>query len=155
MFIKIFLLYIYLFYLMEIFKFSIISYSLWHFLKVHRMKKKKNLDWWFNLFPVIFIPIYENIKIFYIHFIFQIFLASGKSSQDQEKKKGRELIQYVETQAFILDACDRVIFLITAYRPTWPTVCGAHRLMSLCSRLGDVSNTLPRYLARPRVSNPT
>lgn len=21
-----------------------------------------------------------------------------------------------------LDACDRVIFLITAYRPTWPTV---------------------------------
>lgn len=96
-----------------------------------------------------------KFSIFISYFKFSLQGIWQEFTGSKKKKKGRGLIQYVETQAFILDACDRVIFLITAYRPTWLTVCGAHRLMSLCSRLGDVSNTLPRYLARPRVSNPT
>lgn len=117
--ISIVLLYIYLFYLMEIFKFSIISYSLWHFLKVHRMKKKT--DWWFNLFRIIFIPTFKNIKIF-SHFIFQIFSGIWQEFFIGSKKKKRKDWYNMSKHMRSLDACDRVIFLITAYRPTWPTV---------------------------------
>lgn len=117
--ISIVLLYIYLFYLMEIFKFSIISYSLWHFLKVHRMKKKT--DWWFNLFRIIFIPTFKNIKIF-SHFIFQIFSGIWQEFFIGSKKKKKGRIDNMSKHMRSLDACARVIFLITAYRPTWPTV---------------------------------
>lgn len=141
---------------MKIFKFSIVSYSLWHFLKVHEdEKKKKRIDDCLNLFRITFIPTCSSwhIKIilkfsFVSNFLWQKFIGWKK-----KKKKGRRIDTICRNACVHTWSC----YFFCNYVHIVPPgqVCGAHRLMSLCSQLGDVSNTLPRYLARPRVSSPT
>lgn len=160
--ISIFLLFISIcFILWKYLNLSIVSYSLWHFLKVHEdeKKKKKRIDDCFNLFRITFIPTCASwhVKIilkFSISFhSFQIFSGIWqKFIEWKKKKKGRRIDTICRNACVHTWSC---YFCNYVHIVPPGQVCGAHRLMSLCSQLGDVSNTLPRYLARPRVSSPT
>lgn len=125
-------------------------------------KKKEKKDWW--LLQLISNNIYPNtcaswhIKIilkFSISFhSFQIFSGIWQKFIEwkKKKKKGRRIDTICRNACVHTWSC---YFCNYVHIVPPGQVCGAHRLMSLCSQLGDVSNTLPRYLARPRVSSPT